>query len=327
MKAIIPVAGFGTRLRPHTLTKPKVLMSVAGKPMIHHIIEQLISEKLVESIVLVTGFMGNKIENYLNQNFDFKFENAIQEEAKGLGHAIHCSKHLFNKNKPEDVIIILGDTLFDVDLSKMCRNDFSVIGVKKVEDPRRFGVVEKDSNGFITKFIEKPANSEVSKSNEAIVGLYYLKNSNTLFESLQSIIDNDIKTKNEFQLTDALSGMLANKEKIVTYQVDGWLDCGKPETILETNQYLLKKYSDASNNKSQHQYSYIGSNCDIKNSIIGEYTSVGSNCKIINSIITNSIIEPNSHIENAIIKDSLIGENVTVKYKEKILNLGDFSEC
>lgn len=327
MKAIIPVAGFGTRLRPHTLTKPKVLMSVAGKPMIHHIIEQLISEKLVDSIILVTGFMGNKIENYLNHNFNFKFENAVQEEAKGLGHAIYCSKHLFDKNKPEDVIIILGDTLFDVNLSEMCKNDFSVIGVKKVEDPRRFGVVEKDSKGFVKKFIEKPSSPEVSKSNEAIVGLYYLKNSNLLFESLKSIIENNIRTKNEFQLTDALSEMLIQEDKIVTYPVDGWLDCGKPETILETNQYLLKKLSGKRIHDFQHQYSFIGDNCDISNSIIGEYTSIGNNCKIINSIITNSIIEPNSHIENAIIKDSIIGEKVTVKNKAQILNLGDFSEC
>ncbi len=327
MKAIIPVAGFGTRLRPHTLTKPKVLMSVAGKPMIHHIIEQLISEKLVDSIILVTGFMGNKIEKYLNHNFNFKFENAIQEEAKGLGHAIYCSKHLFDNNKPEDVIIILGDTLFDVNLSEMCKNDNSVIGVKKVEDPRRFGVVEKDSEGFVNKFIEKPSGPDVSLSNEAIVGLYYLKNSNLLFESLKSIIEKNIRTKNEFQLTDALSEMLIKKDKIVTYPVDGWLDCGKPETILETNQYLLKKIQGKGNSNFQHKYSFVGDDCEINNSIIGEFTSVGNNCIIINSIITNSIIEPGSHIENAIIKDSIIGEKVTVKNKAQILNLGDYSEC
>lgn len=327
MKAIIPVAGFGTRLRPHTLTKPKVLISVAGKPMIHHIIEQLISEKLVDSIILVTGFMGNKIEHYLKHNFDFKFENAIQEEAKGLGHAIHCSKHLFDKNNPEDVIIILGDTLFDVNLTEMCKNNYSVIGVKEVADPRRFGVVEKNNDGFITKFIEKPASPEVSKSNEAIVGLYYLKNSNLLFESLDSIIENNIRTKNEFQLTDALSEMLKKKEQIVTYPIDGWLDCGKPETILETNQYLLKKFSNNKNSNIHHQYSFVGDNCEINNSIIGEFTSIGNNCTIINSIIHNSIIEPHSHIENAIIKDSIIGEKVTVKNKAQTLNLGDFSEC
>lgn len=327
MKAIIPVAGFGTRLRPHTLTKPKVLMSVAGKPMIHYIVAQLISEKLVDSIILVTGFMGNKIINYLNHNFNFKFENAIQEEANGLGHAVYCAKHLFDKNKPEDVIIILGDTLFDVNLSALCRSNYSVIGVKEVSDPRRFGVVEKDNNGFITRFIEKPASPEISKSNEAIVGLYFLKNSNLLFESLNKIIENNIRTKNEFQLTDALSEMLNRKEKFETYTVDGWLDCGKPETILETNQYLLKKFSKNKTSDAIHKFSFIGKNCHINNSIIGEFTSIGNNCTIINSVINNSIIEDNSHIENSVIKDSIIGENVKVKNKEQILNLGDFSEC
>lgn len=327
MKAIIPVAGFGTRLRPHTLTKPKVLMSVAGKPMIHHIIEQLISEKLVDSIILVTGFMGNKIENYLNESFNFKFENAVQEEAHGLGHAIYCSKHLFDKNNPEDVIIILGDTLFDVNLTQMCKNNYSVIGVKEVADPRRFGVVEKDNKGFIKRFIEKPASREVSESNEAIVGLYYLKNSNRLFESLDNIIKKNIRTKNEFQLTDALSEMLNKKEQIVTYPVEGWLDCGKPETILETNQYLLKKFSNNKNPDIYHQFSFVGNNCKIVNSIVGEYTSIGNNCTIINSVISNSIIEHDSYIENAVIKDSIIGEKVKVRNKAQILNLGDFSEC
>lgn len=327
MKAIIPVAGFGTRLRPHTLTKPKVLMSVAGKPMIHHIIEQLISENLVDSIILVTGFMGYKIEDYLNKSFTFKFENAIQEEAKGLGHAIYCSKHLFKVKEPEDVIVILGDTLFDVNLSELCKNEYSVIGVKEVEDPRRFGVVEKDSEDFVKRFIEKPSGPEVSKSNEAIVGLYYLKNSNLLFESLEYIIEKNIKTKNEFQLTDALSEMLIRNEKIVTYPVDGWLDCGKPETILETNQYLLKKIPCKTNSNFQHKYSFIGENCDISNSIIGEFTSVGNNCKIINSIITNSIVEPGSLIENSVIKDSIIGEKVSIRNNAQVLNLGDYSEC
>ncbi len=327
MKAIIPVAGFGTRLRPHTLTKPKVLMSVAGKPMIHHIVEQLISEKLVESIIMVTGFMGDKIINYLNQSFNFKFENTIQEEALGLGHAIHCAKNLFDRNNPEDVIIILGDTLFDVNLSEMCRSKYSVIGVKEVPDPRRFGVVEKDKNGFISRFVEKPASPEISKSNEAIVGLYYLKNSNVLFESLDKIIENNIRTKNEFQLTDALSEMLNRKEQVVTYRVDGWLDCGKPETILETNQYLLKKFPINKKSELYHKYSFVGKNCQISNSIIGEFTSIGNNCTIINSVINNSIIENNSYIENSVIKDSIIGENVIVKNNAQILNLGDYSEC
>ena len=213
MKVIIPVAGFGTRLRPHTLHNPKVLLNVGGKPMIHYIIDQLIKDKIASSIILVTGFLGDKIKDYLNNSFSFKFDYVEQAEAKGLGHAVYCAKSVF-KNKNDETLIILGDTLFDVDLKKMVGSKDSVIGVKVVEDPRRFGVVEKDNTGYITRFVEKPANKEVSSSNEAIVGLYYLKNSVSLFRSLEYIMKNNIKGKGEFQLTDALENMIGSNEKI-----------------------------------------------------------------------------------------------------------------
>jgi len=251
MKAIIPVAGFGTRLRPHTLTTPKVLLNVAGHPMIYFIIDQLIKEKLVSSIVFITGFLGDKIEDYIRKTFKYDFRFIVQDEPLGLGHAIYCAKPAFGEKKDEEALIILGDTLFDVDLKKMCGSKSSVIGVKEVEDPRRFGVVEKDKKGFITKFVEKPASPDVSPSKEAIVGLYYLKNAKVLFNSLEYTITNNIKTKGEFQLTDALDKMLKEKEKMTTYKVQGWLDCGKPETLLDTNRYILAK--------NQKKYKFNGS--------------------------------------------------------------------
>lgn len=326
MKVIIPVAGIGTRLRPHTLTQPKVLMNVAGHPMIFHIVDQIIKDKIASSIVLITGNMGEQIEQYLNSTFKFKFEFIKQSKPLGLGHAINCAAPAFNKD--EEVLIILGDTLFDVDLKKMCRNKLSVIGVKKVDDPRRFGVVEKNKKGVITRFVEKPATAKVSSSNEAIVGLYYLKSSYELFKSLNTIIKKDIKSKGEYQLTDALEDMIKNKNLMTTYNVDGWLDCGKPETLLETNSYLLSKQKK--NYKIQGSIIkspvYIGKNTEIEECIIGSNVTIGDNCFIKNCIIENSIIDSNNIIENIMLKDTIMGKNCKVIQKKMTYNLGEYSE-
>jgi glucose-1-phosphate thymidylyltransferase len=328
MKVIIPVAGVGTRLRPHTLTQPKVLLNIAGHPMIYHIINQLIQDRIATNIILITGFMGDKIENYLNKAFKFKFDFVEQKEPLGLGHAIYCAKEKFDPIKKEDVLIILGDTLFDVNLKDMCKNKYSVIGVKKVDDPRRFGVVEKNGKGFIHRFVEKPQSKVVSSSNEAIVGLYFLKNSTLLFESLDHIIKNDIKTKNEFQLTDALETMIVNKDKMKTYNVSGWLDCGKPETMLETNRYILNKTGIRYSVKgSVIKYPvFIGENVTLENCVLGPDATINTNSVIKNSTIKNSIIGEHCHIDNSIISDSIVGKNCRVKNKKGSLNLGEYSE-
>lgn len=328
MKAIIPVAGFGTRLRPFTLTNPKVLLNVAGKPMIYFVVDQLIKEQLVDEIIFVTGYLGEKFEKYINKTFDYNFNFLVQEEPKGLGHAIHSAKPGFDKN--EDALIILGDTLFDVDLRKLTENSKSVIAVKKVEDPRRFGVVEKNSSGLITRFIEKPASKEVSPSNDAITGIYYLKNSDKLFEALEHVIQNEITVKGEYQLTDALEYMLSTqKEEMTTYDIVGWLDCGKPETMLETNRYLLtkmdKKYNFDGDVKIIHPV-FIGENVKIEDSIIGPYATINDNCHIKNSKIEDSIINSHTTISDSILHESLVGEHCKIHNQSKKLYLGEYSE-
>lgn len=332
MKVIIPVAGFGTRLRPHTLHNPKVLLNVGGKPMIHYIIEQLIKDKIASSIILITGFLGDKIKDYLNNTFDFKFDYVQQDEAKGLGHAVYCAKQVF-KNKNDEALIILGDTLFDVDLKKMVKGNYSMIGVKVVDDPRRFGVVEKNKEGFIKRFVEKPVSKEISPSNEAIVGLYYLKNSVHLFKALEHIMRNNITVKGEFQLTDALEFMINNNEKMKTYYIDGWLDCGKPETLLETNRYLLKKNQKTKIKKHKSvtdskiiEPVFIGNNVKIEGSVIGPFATINENCVIKSSIIQNSIIDKFSTVENCIISESIIGEGASIKRDSMKVNLGNYSE-
>lgn len=332
MKVIIPVAGFGTRLRPHTLHNPKVLLNVGGKPMIHYIIDQLIKDKIASSIILITGFLGDKIKDYLNKTFKFKFDYVEQDVARGLGHAVHCAKEVF-KNKNDETLIILGDTLFDVDLKKMVNSKYSVIGVKKVDDPRRFGVVETNKEGFIKRFVEKPASKDISPSNEAIVGLYYLKNSVMLFNAIEYIMKNKITVKGEFQLTDALERMIGQNEKMKTFYVDGWLDCGKPETLLETNRYLLKKNQKTKNKNTKFitdtefiEPVYLGKNVKINGSVIGPYATINDNCEINNCIIKDSIIDKFSTIENCILSESIIGEGASVKRDSMKLNIGNYSE-
>lgn len=328
MKAIIPVAGFGTRLKPFTLTNPKVLLNVAGKPMIYFVVDQLIKEKLVDEIIFVTGYLGDKFEHYIRKTFDYNYKFLIQEEPKGLGHAIHSAKPGFDKN--EDALIILGDTLFDVNLKELTSTDKSVIAVKKVEDPRRFGVVETNQEGLITRFIEKPASKEVSPSNEAITGIYYLKNSDKLFEAIEHVINNEITVKGEYQLTDALEYMLSTqKEKMTTYPIEGWLDCGKPETMLETNRYFLtkmdKKYEFDGDVKIIHPV-FIGENVKIENSIIGPYATINNNCHIKGSKIKDSIINSHTTIVDSILHESLVGEHCKIHNQSKKLYLGEFSE-
>ncbi|MCX8057654.1 MAG: sugar phosphate nucleotidyltransferase, partial [Ignavibacteria bacterium] len=244
-----------------------------------------------------------------------------QEEQKGLGHAIYVAKETFGD---DELLIVLGDTVFDVDLHKMLSSEFSALGVKEVEDPRRFGVAITE-NGFITKLIEKP---ETPVSKLAIVGLYYIKNSKLLADCLDEIITKDIRTKNEYQLTDALQLMLEKGERFVPFLVEGWYDCGKPETLLSTNHHLLEKLNNADSfaGVTVIKPVYISPKSKVENSIIGPYTTINDGATVKNSIVINSIIGVNAVVENEILKDSIIGNNTVIKGTFKKLNTGDSTE-
>jgi glucose-1-phosphate thymidylyltransferase len=231
MRAIIPVAGVGSRLRPHTYTLPKVLLNVAGKPIIGHILDKVIDEGFDEATIVV-GYLGDKIREYILSNYTMKVDFIEQEERKGLAHSIYLSRE---KLSTEPVLIILGDTIFDVELKAVVNGKFTSVGVKHVDDPRRFGVAET-KDGFVTHLVEKP---EHPTSNLAIVGLYWIRNPQLLNECVSELITKDIKTKGEYQLTDALELMVKRGERIGTFTVDGWYDCGKPDTLLATNRHLL----------------------------------------------------------------------------------------
>lgn len=321
MRAIIPVAGFGTRLKPHTFSIPKVLLNVGGKPILGHILKQLVETKIFKATFIV-GYMGEKIKDYVEKEFpEIKADYVEQKEMLGLGHAIYTAIPTFDE---EELFIILGDTVFDVNLDGVFSSKVTSLGVKEVDDPRRFGVALKD-NGKITKLIEKPT-TLVSKL--ALVGLYYISNSNLLSECLNELIEKDIRTNNELQLTDALQLMIDKGEYITTFPVEGWYDCGKPETLLSTNKFLLDKYG--SNKKLDNSFIidpvFIGENCKIENSIIGPYTTIGDNTIIEDSIIKNSIISENAIVKKSLLENTLIGNNTIVKGNFKRLNAGDSSE-
>jgi len=320
MRAIIPVAGVGSRLRPHTYSIPKVLLNVAGKPIIGHIMDKIIAEGF-DSATIIVGYLGDLIKEYITAHYKINVDFVEQEERLGLGHAIYLSRHTISK---DPVLIILGDTVFEVDLGKMVRSEYSTIGVKEVEDPRRFGVAEV-RNGFIAHLVEKPENPT---SNLALVGLYYIKHPDVLLNCLKEMIKKNVRTKNEYQLTDGLQIMIDRGEKLQTFIIDGWYDCGKPETLLETNKHLL--HTTATNGAQKSVVIvppvFISPNASVKNSVIGPYATIAEGAVVEDSIVRNSIISERATVQTALLEDSIIGTNSVVKGGFKRINIGDSSE-
>ncbi|MBD3168069.1 MAG: NTP transferase domain-containing protein [candidate division Zixibacteria bacterium] len=321
MKVVIPAAGIGTRLRPHTHTLPKSLLNVAGKPILGHILDR-VAELEVSEVIFVVGFFGNMIKKYVNENYNLNATFVEQEELKGLGYAIHLCGEYFND---ESVLIILGDTIYRADLNAVIKDSENSIGTHKVDDPRRFGVaVVKD--GYITELVEKP---DEPVSNEALVGIYYIKDIQSLTRSLAEIVDKGIKTRGEYQLTDALQIMLKNGARIKTFDVPGWFDCGKPETLLSTNKHLLSKLENSRPDIPGTVIIppvFVGRGVKVENSIIGPNVTIAGDTVIQNSIIRDSIIGKGSVVKDCMMEDSLIGEYAQVRMQFRSFNVGDSSE-
>jgi glucose-1-phosphate thymidylyltransferase len=320
LRAIIPVAGIGTRLRPHTYTLPKVLLNVAGKPIIEHIMDKVTSEG-IQKATFILGYLGEMVEEFIRNHYKIQCDFIYQEERKGLGHAVHLARDTFGN---DELLIILGDTIFDVDLRVMLNSKFSTLGVKEVTNPKRFGVAVVQ-NGTITQLIEKP---ETKISNLAIVGLYYIKNPKLLEKCLDKLISSHTLTKGEYQLTDALELMIQSGEKFKPFTVDGWYDCGKPETLLATNHHLLKMLKKINEVPGIQIIPpvFISPKSKITTSIIGPYSTINDGAEISNSIIKNSIIGYKAKVENSLLHDSIIGNNSVIKGQYKKLNTGDSSE-
>jgi glucose-1-phosphate thymidylyltransferase len=320
--AIIPAAGVGTRLRPHTYTLPKALLYVAGKPIISHILDDVVPLG-PSRIVLIVGYKGELIEAYVKRQYpklpvDFVF----QEERRGIGHAVDLTRAVADHGEP--LLIVLGDTIIKTDLQAVVARKTNVLGVKEVDDPRRFGVCEVTA-GRITRLVEKPQDPP---SNLALVGLYFLRQGPQLFEAVREIIDRNITTNNEYQITDALQLMITRGAEFAPFVIDEWFDCGKPEAMLETNRKLLKNAPGARPIEGSIIIPpvSISPSAEIVNSIIGPYVSIAERAVIHSSIVRDSVLSEGALVTDALLESSLVGANAVIRGGFKKLDVGDSSE-
>lgn len=327
MKIIVPMAGMGKRMRPHTLTIPKPLIPVAGKPIVQRLVEDLaeIAKEPVDEVAFVIGHFGEEVERSLMaiaEGVGAKGSIHYQEEALGTAHAILCAQSALDGR----VIVAFADTLFRADMQLDADMD-GVIWVNKVEDPSAFGVVKVDDNGVITDMVEKP---EEFVSDLAIIGIYYFADGERLKGELQYLIDNDIKDKGEYQLTNALENLKNKGAKFSAGAVEEWLDCGNKNATVYTNQRVLAHgkggvASDvAKENATIIEPCFIGEGVSIKDSVVGPYASIGAGTVIERSVVDNCIIQQNTKVSDARISNSMLGSAVEYNGKAKDLSIGDF---
>jgi glucose-1-phosphate thymidylyltransferase len=329
MKVLIPVAGIGTNLRPHTHTQPKALVPVAGKPILAHIIDNLI-EGGIKDFVFIIGYLGSKIQSFIHSNYEDKkitVNFVIQQPREGIGHAVFTARHYIKDEK--EVLIMLGDTILDLDLKKFIASENSILGIMKVDNPGDFGVAEINKNGFVKKLVEKP---KIPKSNLALVGIYKIHNPLLLIDAIEHIITNNIKTLGEYQLTEALMQMVNKGEKMLTMTVDNWYDCGKKDSLLAANAILLGRPEF----KRNTQYKFpktiiippvsIGHNCKISNSILGPNVAIGENTILSYAIVKDTIVGSFSELNSVVLNNSIIGNDTSLKGLSQSLNIGDNTE-
>ena len=332
MKIIIPMAGKGKRMRPHTLTVPKPLINVAGKPIVQRLVEDITKvcgEKVEEIAFIIGPDFGKEVEENLikiAQDQGAKGTICYQEVALGTAHAIMCAKDSISGK----TVVAFADTLFKADFV-MDTNQAGVIWVQGIEDPRQFGVVKVNEEGVITDFVEKP---ETFVSNLAIIGIYYFKDGDNLKKELQYLLDNDIKEKGEYQLTNALENMKQKGIKFTPGKVTEWLDCGNKDATVYTNQRVLefdkgkaalRGKNIISENSLIIEPCYIGDNVVLKNSIVGPHVSIGANSMVTDGVVKNCIIQSSTKISHAIVSNSMIGEGAEVKGKALDLSMSDYT--
>jgi glucose-1-phosphate thymidylyltransferase len=330
MRIIVPMAGMGKRMRPHTLTTPKPVVPVAGKPIVQHLVEDIIRmcNQKVEEIAFVVGHFGEEAEKNLiaiAENLGAKGTIHYQDTPLGTAHAILCAESALTG----PVVVAFADTLFSADF-RMDADCDGVIWVKQIEDPRQFGVVKTEKDSTITDFVEKP---QEFVSDLAIIGIYYLKDGENLKKELQYLIDNNIRDKGEYQLTNALENMKSKGLRLKAGKVDEWLDCGNKDATVYTNRRVLEiKYPNNHIAESAQIKNsviippcYIGDKVVIENSVVGPHVSAGNNTKIVNSVIKNSIVREHCTLRDAGIDNSLIGNHVHYKQQLRDLSMGDYS--
>ncbi|HJW91140.1 MAG TPA: sugar phosphate nucleotidyltransferase [Anaerolineales bacterium] len=329
MKIVIPMAGRGTRLRPHTWSKPKQLLGVAGRPVLDHVLDTLSTLAEPENIELINivGYLGEQIEEHITENYPhIKSHFVLQEEPRGQSHAIYLAREHLNG----PMMVVFADTLLETDLSFLANETAeAVVWIKPVPDPRRFGVAVAGPDGWVTHLIEKPQEME---NNLAVVGFYYFSRSEDLLAAIEEQMRRDIQLKGEYFLADAINIMLERGLKMRTEKVEVWLDAGTPEALLETNRYLLDNRrnndTELSNRTSLvviHPV-FIHPTAQVENSILGPYVSIGAGASVRNSILRDSILEDEAQVEDVILENSLIGRRAHIQRRAGIINAGDHTE-
>ena len=331
MKIIIPMAGRGSRLRPHTLTIPKPLVSIAGKPIVQRIVEDLSNalNEPVDEVAFIIGDFGKEAEDQLQEiaaGIGAKCSIYHQEEPLGPGHAVLCAAPSLEGH----CLVAFADTLFNANFNFDINTD-GIIWVQQVDNPSSFGVITTNEDGYIADFVEKPTEFV---SDKAIVGIYYFNDGDKLKATLNKIVNEDIKEKGEYQLTTALELMKESGTKFLPSQIDEWLDCGNKENVVATNQRMLeiKKGSEKLVDDSvQLENSviippcYIGENVCLRNSVVGPYVSIGNNSIVEQSVISNSLIQHNTKVRFANLQDSMLGNEVDYEGQHSSISIGDYS--
>lgn len=333
MKIIVPMAGRGSRLRPHTLTVPKPLIPVAGKPIVHRLVKDIakvLNRKIEEVAFIIAEDFGKEVEENLLEiakTMGAKGTIYYQDKPLGTGHAIMCAKHSLSG----PCVIAYADTLFRADF-KLDENANNVIWVKEVQDPSQYGVVSLNENNHITGLVEKP---KEFVSNLAVIGIYYFKEASDLKDELQKVIDANLTHGGEYQINDGIKAMMEQGKVFVPGKIDEWMDCGNKNVTVETNTRMLNHLSkermpliSSSINESNSNIiepCYIGENVTLNNSTIGPNVSLGDGCVVENSTLKNSLIQTNSTIKNAQLDNAMIGNHVIFDGNFNSVSLGDYS--
>lgn len=329
LKVVIPMAGLGTRLRPHTWSKPKQLVSVAGKAVLGHVLDMLSTVPDPQKIELVNivGYLGEQIEAYMKEHYpQIPSHYVVQEDPKGQSHALYLAREYLHG----PMLMIFADTLVETDLSFLASEPAGAVAwVKEVPDPRRFGVADVGTDGWVRRLIEKPTDKNI---NLAVVGFYYFAHAEDVIAAIEEQMRRGVQIKGEYFLADAVNIMLEDNLKMRTERVEVWLDAGTPESLLETNNYLLRHgqendYSDQHRNNSVIiPPVFIHPTAQVHESVIGPFASIGAGCIVRNSIIRNSILEDEAEVKGAILEDSIIGRKALIERRPGVLNAGDSTE-
>lgn len=327
LKAIIPVAGAGTKLRPLTYTQPKALIPIAGKTILSVIIDQLI-EAGVDDFVFVIGYLGEKIQRYLSRSYpDLKYTLVTQSDRRGTGHAIWLTQEAVGS---EEVVIVLGDTICDYNVRDLMTSEVSMIGVRKVDDPRSFGVAELDEQDQVLRVVEKPL---IPRSNMAMVGIYFVKETRAMFDALNAHLNGRVDDDGEYHLTQGLQAMIEKGICFKAFRVANWFDCGKRETLLSTNATLLKQQQEGDHVVAPEFPGAviippvsIAEGCNLRHCIIGPNVTIGEFTTIESAIIQDSIIGSYAELKEVVLHSSIIGSDAVIRGGSQSLNIGDNTE-